>query len=63
MVSAKQYIVSDDTVTLDQYYSRHIEGYNTWEAMKDLLYSRVAPTKHCTNVAFQKLCSTKQGPN
>jgi hypothetical protein len=31
--------------------------------MKDLLYSRVAPTKHCTDTAFHKLCSVKQGPN
>jgi hypothetical protein len=31
--------------------------------MKDLLYSRVALTKHRTDMAFQKLCSAKQGPD
>ncbi len=31
-------------------------------ATKDL-YSRVALTKHCTDAAFQKLCTVKQGPN
>jgi hypothetical protein len=28
--------------------------------MKELLHSRVAPTKHQTNAAFQKLRSAKQ---
>jgi hypothetical protein len=31
--------------------------------MKELLYSRVALTKHRTDAAFQKLCSARQGPD
>ncbi len=31
--------------------------------MKDLFYSPVALTKHCTDAAFPKLCSAKQGPD
>jgi hypothetical protein len=31
--------------------------------MKELLYSRVAPTKHRTDAAFQKLRSARQGPD
>jgi hypothetical protein len=42
---------------------RHPEADHPWAAMRELIYSRVAPTKHRTDTAFQKLCSAKQGPN
>ncbi len=60
MLFAKQYLVGDTASTWDQYRARHPEADHTWAAMKELLYSRVAPTKHLTDAAFQKLCSVKQ---
>jgi hypothetical protein len=63
MMFAKQYPVDDAATVWDQYCARHPEGNHSWAAMKNLLYSRVAPTKHCTDAAFQKLHSAKQGPD
>ncbi len=62
MIFTKQYIVIDAARAWDQYCARHTECNHTWAAMKDLLYSRVAPTKHHINAALQKHCSAKQGP-
>jgi hypothetical protein len=63
MKFAKQYLISDAAAAWDQYCVRHLEGSHTWAAMKNLLYSRLALTKHCTYAAFQKLLSAKQGPD
>jgi hypothetical protein len=63
MLFAKQYLVGDAAATWEQYRAWHPEADHTWAAMKELLYSRVAPTKHRTDAAFQKLCSAKQGPD
>jgi hypothetical protein len=63
MLFAKQYLVGDATATWEQYRARHPDADHTWAAMKELLYSWVAPTKHQTDTAFQKLRSAKQGPD
>ncbi len=60
MLFAKQYPVSDATAAWDQYLARHPEADHIREAMKKLIYSRVAATKHYTDAVFQKLCSAKQ---
>ncbi len=63
MLFAKQYLVGDIAATWEQYRARHPEADHTWAATKELLYSWVAPTKHRTDAASQKLCSAKQGPD
>jgi hypothetical protein len=63
MIFAKQYLVSNADAAWDKYCTQHPEGNHTWAAMKDFLYSQVAPAKHHTNAAFQKLHSAKQGPD
>jgi hypothetical protein len=63
MLFLKEYLVGDAATVWDQYSARHPKADHTWVAMRELPYSRVAPTKHRTNVAFQKPCSAKQGPN
>jgi hypothetical protein len=63
MLFAKQYLVFDAAAAWDQFRAGHSEAEQTWGAMKDLLYSRVAPTKHRTDVAFQKLCFAREGPD
>jgi hypothetical protein len=63
MMFAKQYLIGNAAATWDNYCARHPEGNHTWATMKDLLYSQVAPTKHCTDAALQKLRSAKQGPD
>jgi hypothetical protein len=60
---AKQYLVGDAAAVWDQYCARHQDADHTWAAMRELLYSQVAPTKHRTDAAFQKLRSAKQGPD
>jgi hypothetical protein len=61
MLFAKQYLVGDAAAAWDQFRAGHPEVEHTWAAMKDLLYSRVAPTKHRTDAAFQKLRFARQG--
>jgi hypothetical protein len=63
MLFAKQYLVGDATTAWDQFCAAHPEANHTWAAMKELLHSRVAPTKHRTDAAFQKLRSVRQGPD
>jgi hypothetical protein len=63
MLFAKQYLVGDAVAVWDQYCAQHPEADDTWVTMRDLRYSWVAPTKHRTDAAFQKLCSVKQGPD
>jgi hypothetical protein len=63
MLFAKQYLVGDAAATWEQYREWHPEVDHTWAAMKELLYGRVALTKHRTDAAFQKLRSAKQGPD
>jgi hypothetical protein len=63
MLFTKQYLVSTTAAAWDQFCVAYPEADHTWTAMKKLLYSRVAPTKHDTNAAFQKLCSARQGPD
>jgi hypothetical protein len=59
----KQYLVSNTATAWNQYYTQCPEGDHTWAVKKNLLYSRVAPTKHHTDAAFQMLHSAKQGPD
>ncbi len=49
---AKQYLVSNTATAWDLFRAAHLGANHTWAAMKKLLYSRVAPTKHCIDVAF-----------
>jgi hypothetical protein len=63
MLFAKQYLVGDAATAWDQFRAGHPEAEHTWTAKKGLLYSRVAPYKHRTNAAFQKLCFARQGPD
>jgi hypothetical protein len=63
MLFAKQYLVGDAAATWEQYRAQHPEADHTWAAMKELLYSGVAPTKHRTDATFQKLRSAKQCPD
>jgi hypothetical protein len=63
MLFAKRYLLDDAAATWDQICAAHPEDGHTWAAMKELLYSRVAPTKHCTEEVFQKLRSARQGPD
>ncbi len=48
-------------VVWDRFCAAQPEANHTWAAIKELLRSRVALTKHCTNMAIQKLCSARQG--
>ncbi len=52
----KQYLIGDTATLVDQFGAAHPEADNTWAAMKELLVSQVASTKHHTAAAFQKLC-------
>ncbi len=61
MMFTREYFVGNAATWSDQYCAQHPEDDHTWAAMKDLHCSWVAPTKHCTDAAFQKLCSAKQG--
>jgi hypothetical protein len=63
LLFTKQYLVCNAAAKWDQYCARHLEADHTWAAMRALLHSQVAQTKHRTDAAFQKLCSPKQGPN
>jgi hypothetical protein len=63
MMFAKQYVIGSTAAAWDQYCARRPEGDHLWAAMKNLFYSRMAPTKHCTDAAFQKLRLAKQGPD
>ncbi len=55
MLFSKQYLVGNGAAAWDQYCVRHPEVGHTWVAMRELLYSQVAPTKYRTNAAFQQL--------
>jgi hypothetical protein len=63
MLFAKRCLVGDAAAAWDQYYAWHPVADHIWAAIRKLLYSRVAPTKHRIDAAFQKLRSAKQGPN
>jgi hypothetical protein len=52
LMFAKQYLVGNAATMWYQYCAQHPEGDHTWVAIKDLLYSRVALTKHRTDAAF-----------
>jgi hypothetical protein len=63
MMFVKQYLVGNVTAAWDQCCAQHPESNHTRAAIKALLYSQVAMTKHRTNAAFQKLHLVKQGLN
>ncbi len=62
MMFAEQYLIGNAAAMWDQYCARHSKFDHTWAAIRGLLYSQMAPTKHHTNPASQKLYSVKQGP-
>jgi hypothetical protein len=61
MLFANRYLIGNDAATWEQYYAQHPEAEYTWAAMSEHFYSRVAMTKYCTDAAFQRLRSAKQG--
>ncbi len=63
IIFIRQYVIGHAVAVQEQYCAQHPEGDYTWATTKDLPYSRVALTKHCTDAAFQKPCSAKQGPD
>jgi hypothetical protein len=49
---AKQYSDGDAAAVCEQFCAAYPEADRTWAAMKELLYSQMALTKHCTDAAF-----------
>jgi hypothetical protein len=62
MLIEKQYSIGNAATAWNPFYVAHPEPIHTRAAMKELLYSHVAPTKHRTNVAIHTLCRARQGP-
>jgi hypothetical protein len=63
MLFAKQFLIGDIAPQSDQFRAVHSKADHTWVAMKELLFSQVAPTKHHTDVAFQNLCAVRHSLN